>query len=175
MKNAYKHKIFLKIICAFFFMQSNALAAESDYPETEAVQRMEDMGSIVGGEGIVFRPGKIKNESTKNQGIKVNKYLWQASIETLNHTPLASVDSYGGVVITDWYSPNGKPNFRFKISVFIKDDVIHPDAIEVKIFEQILKNGDWVGTTDSPNLANSLEDKILRRARELYISAEVKK
>ncbi len=179
MKNYIKQKILLSIIYSLLFWQSNALAVtletKDDYPETEEVQRFEDIGSVVGGEGLIFRPGKIKNESTRTQEIKVNRYLWQASIETLNHMPLASVDSYGGVVITEWYSPNNKPNFRFKISVFIKDNVINPDAIEVKIFEQILKNGNWISTNNTPSLAISLEDKILRRARELYINAEVKK
>lgn len=175
MQNNCKRRFFLSTICVLLCLLNNVLAAKDDYPEVEAISKMEDMGSIVGEEGLVFRPGRIRNESTKNQEIKVNRYLWQASIETLSHTPLASVDSYGGVIITDWHSPNNKPNFRFKISVFIKDNVISPDAVEVKIFEQILKNNNWVSTTNSPNLAISLEDKILRRARELYISAAVKK
>lgn len=175
MKNTYKRRFFLSIICSLLFIQNYALAVNEDYPEVEAISKMEEMGSIVGEEGLVFRPGRIKNESTKTQEIKINSYLWKASIETLSNTPLASVDSYGGVIITDWHSPNNKPNFRFKISVFIKDNVISPDAVEVKIFEQILKNDNWVNTTNSPNLALSLEDKILRRARELYIGEAVKK
>lgn len=175
MKNTCKRRFLLSTICSLLFLQNHVLAVNEDYPEVEAISKMEDMGSIAGEEGLVFRPGRIKNESTKTQEIKVNKYLWQASIETLSHTPLASVDSYGGVIITDWHSPNNKPNFRFKISVFIKDDVISPHAVEVRVFEQILKNDNWVSATDSPNLAISLEDKILRRARELYISTAVKK
>jgi hypothetical protein len=175
MKNIYKPRFFLSVICSLFFLQGSALAVNEDYPEVESISKMEDMGSMAGEEGLVFRPGRIRNESTKTQEIKVNRYLWQASLDTLSHTPLASVDSYGGVIITDWHSPNNKPNFRFKISVFIKDNVISPDAVEVKVFEQILKNGNWISTTNSPNLAISLENKILRRARELFISAAVKK
>ncbi|WP_375359008.1 DUF3576 domain-containing protein [Candidatus Tisiphia endosymbiont of Neophilaenus lineatus] len=159
---------------ALFLFPSATIARNGDYPKTVQERKMDEMGSIVGGEGLVFRPSRIKNESTKTVGCNVNKYLWQASIETLRFVPLASTDSVGGVIITEWYSPKGQTNFRFKINIFIKDNVISLDAIQVKIFEQTLKNGNWLDNHTTSDLANSIEDKILRKSRELYISAERK-
>ncbi len=165
---------FSMILITYNISASSNILADDGYPQSERDKKWEEIGSAAGGEGIIFRPGKVKNESTKASGCLVNKYLWQASIETLSFAPLASVDSNGGVIITEWYSPRGKQNFRFKINIFIKDDVIHPDALEVKIFEEILKNNNWQQSDSKSDLALILEDKILRKARALYINADRK-
>jgi Domain of unknown function (DUF3576) len=170
MKEHFKRTI-IGIMSSLLFFPISVIARDSNYPESEQERQMEEMGSIVGGEGLIFRPGRIKNESTKTEIGNINKYLWQASIETLSFVPLASSDSIGGVIITEWYSPKGKADFRFKINIFIKDNVISPDAIQVRIFEQTLKNGNWLDNHTAPDLVNNIEDKILRKARELYISA----
>ncbi len=177
------------LVVTLCFFSSNAIAISSDYPETEHERKLEEMGSLVGGEGFTFKAGKIRNESTatptksltkssklsaKASCSKINQYLWQASIEVLNFIPLASSDSNGGVIITEWYSPKESKNFRFKINIFIKDTIISPDAIEVRVFEQNLKNNNWIDKADPSNLAITIEDKILRKSRELYISADRK-
>jgi hypothetical protein len=170
-------KIKLFFVIAFASLNiftSNAIFADHSYPQSASEAKWEDVGSILEGEGIVFRPGRVKNESTKAAGSLVNKYLWQAAIESVNFAPLASVDSLGGVIITEWYTPKDKQNYRFKINIFIKDDVIHPDAIEVKIFEEILQNNHWKHSDSTSNLALILEDKILRKARALYVNANKK-
>ncbi|CAF1398202.1 unnamed protein product, partial [Rotaria sordida] len=74
------------------------------------------MGSLAGGEGLTFRPSKIKNNSTKSKDYQINKYLWQASVEVLNFIPMASADLNGGLIITEC-----------------------PDSIEVRVFEQTFK------------------------------------
>jgi len=153
---------------------SNIALAERDYPKTREERKNEEMGSILSGEGIVFSPSKIKNESTKTQVNSVNKYLWQASIEVLNFAPLASADSAGGVIITDWYRPKNTPQYSFKINILIKDNVISPNALQVKVFKRMLKNNHWQETDKESDLAFVLEDKILRKARELYIKSERK-
>lgn len=165
----------INLLCSIILIICSPLVfAKDNYPEREVDAKWDEVGSLTGNEGLVFRPGKVKNESTKASGCAVNKYLWQASIKTLSFAPLASVDSNGGVIITEWYSPNAKQNYRFKINIFIKDDVIHPDAIEVKIFEETFKNNRWTPSMQTSNLAFVLEDKILRKARALYINAERK-
>ena len=35
--------------------------------------------------------------------------------------PLSSADPFGGVIITDWYSPPEVPLERFKMTVYILD------------------------------------------------------
>ncbi len=43
-------------------------------------------------------------------GVGVNSYLWHATLDTVSFMPLASADPFGGVIITDWYSPPGRPH-----------------------------------------------------------------
>lgn len=164
-----------KILFLIILFATYTSLADRIYPESVADRKWEDVGSFSGEEGIVFRPGKVKNESTKAIGCPINRYLWQATIEVLGFMSLASTDSNGGVIITDWYTPPDAKDYRFKINVLIKDDVINPDAIEVKIFEEIWKNQKWVAKDSSQPLALSLEDRILRKARALYINSERKK
>lgn len=152
------------------------LAANNDYPKTREERKIDEMGSILGGEGISFKPSKVKNESTKktSKNSAVNSYLWQAAVEVLNFAPLSSADIKGGVIITDWYIPKDNNKVNRKINVFIKDTVISPEAIEVKIFEKVIKNGHWIQDGKPSELTNILENKILHRARELYIASERK-
>lgn len=170
MKLHFKNILLTNLLTILIF--STHCLAESDYPKTKEEREIDEMGSIIGGEGITFRPSKNKNESTKTQiDFAVNKYLWQAALEVLSFSPLNSVDSSGGVIITDWYSPKDRRQFSFKIHVFIKANVISPDAIEVKVFERVLRNNDWHYTDSKSNLSNIIEDKILRKAREIYIQS----
>lgn len=161
-------KVFLLIITSTIALQAN-FADDDKYPKTVQERKAEEMGSILGGEGITFSPSKIKNDSTRSGTHNVNKYLWQAAINVVNFAPLQSSDNAGGVIITDWYSPKNKPNYSFKINVFIRDNVISPDSIEIKVFERTLKNGQWLQADKTSDLAIALENKILRLARELYI------
>ena len=165
-------KISIKILFATLSLivgLQKAYASEDQYPKTANERKADEMGSILGGDGLTFTPGKIKSDSTKSGTHNVNKYLWKATIDVVNFAPLQSSDNAGGVVITDWYSPKNKPNYSFKINVFIHDNVISPDSIEVKVFERTLKNGGWVQADKTSDLAIALENKILRLARELYI------
>ncbi len=158
------------MVILIIFCSGKIWAINDDYPKSKQERQADDIGSIAGEEGITFRPGKIKNESTKaiiSPG--VNKYLWQASIEILDTAPLASVDSPTGIIITDWYESDDKLGYNIKVNIIIKDDVIDPSAIEVKVFERVKKNNKWVGQTDQTKLASNFEEKIIRRAREIYI------
>ena len=63
--------------------------------------------SVFGGEGLtLFSSGQTEGQDDGGGGgIGVNSYLWRASLDTIAFMPLASADPFGGVIITDWYSP----------------------------------------------------------------------
>ena len=71
-------------------------------------------------------------------GIGVNSYLWHASLDTVSFLPLASADPFGGVIITDWYSPPATPNERFKVNVFILNRELRADGVKATVFRQKL-------------------------------------
>ncbi len=103
-------------------------------------------------------------------GIGVNTYLWRASLDTVAFMPLASADPFGGVIITDWYSPENSPDERFKVNVYILARDLRSDGIRASIFKQKLNKDVWLDSAVDPQTAIRLEDAILTRARELRIA-----
>ena len=106
----------------------------------------------------------------------VNRYLWQASLETINFMPLFSVDPVAGVILTDWYANPSVPNERFKANVYVLDTNLRADALRVQVFKQVpiqAPNGalEWVGAEVNPATAAELENAILTRARELRLNS----
>jgi hypothetical protein len=97
----------------------------------------------------------------------VNAYLWRASLDTLSFMPLASADPFGGVIITDWYSPPATPGERFRATAYILGRQLRSDGVRVSVFRQELRNGMWVDVAVANATGTELEDKVLARAREL--------
>ncbi len=102
----------------------------------------------------------------------VNSYLWHATLDTLSFVPLASADPFGGVVITEWYSPPQTPTERMKVTVYILDRNLRADGLKVAVFRQTKAADGWADATVSNDTAVKLEDAILTRARELRLASE---
>ncbi len=106
-------------------------------------------------------------------GIGVNSFLWRASLDTISFMPLASADPFGGVIITDWYTPPDAPTERFKLTVYILDRRLRADGLRVALFRQKRNgNSEWLYTRINPSTRRIIEDAILTRARELRISSK---
>jgi hypothetical protein len=103
-------------------------------------------------------------------GIGVNPFLWRASLETIDFMPLAQADPFGGVIITDWYSPPETPDERFKLNVFILGEALRSDGVKVSVFRQTNGENGWQDATADPKTATGIEDNILTRARELRVA-----
>ena len=100
--------------------------------------------------------------------IGVNAYLWQASLDTIAFMPIASVDSNGGVIVTDWYVNPAIPNERIKVTVAILDTVLRADAVRVSANrEQKDAGGTWVEVPVRAGTVQKLEETILQHARDL--------
>lgn len=130
-----------------------------------------DSPSIFGENGLALFNGK-KGEADNGgtTGIGVNSYLWRASLDTVSFMPLASADPFGGVILTDWYSPPETPNERIKLNVFILDRQLRTDGIQVKVFRQVLRSGSWRDAEVAEGTARQLEDAILTRARQMRVA-----
>jgi len=122
--------------------------------------------------GLGFIIGKGAVNRQQGTGIQVNAYLWRATLDTLSFMPLTSADPFGGVIITDWYSPPATPSERFKANAYILSQQMNANAIQVTLFHQVLQNGQWVDAAVDPNTVSGLEDRILSRAADLRAAAE---
>lgn len=99
--------------------------------------------------------------------IGVNAYLWRGALETLSFAPLASADSAGGVIVTDWYANPSNPNERVKVTVTILDQDLRADALRVSASRQVAQGGGWVDAPVQAATVQKLEDIILTKARDL--------
>ena len=152
-----------------------SLGGEAKYRDETAEKYEETGGSLLGDQGIGFggeeaRPG---TGSGGDGGIGVNSYLWRASLDTVSFMPLASADPFGGVIITDWFSPPQATNERFKINVYILGRDLRADGVRAAIFRQLLdpRTGNWVDAAVEPSTQTNVENAILTRARELRIAS----
>ena len=99
--------------------------------------------------------------------IGVNAYLWRAALETVSFAPLASADSAGGVVVTDWYTNPSNPEERVKLAITVLDQQLRADALRVSATRQVQQGGTWVDAPVQAATVQKLEDIILTKARDL--------
>jgi hypothetical protein len=108
-------------------------------------------------------------------GVGVNSYLWRATLDTVSFMPLASADPFGGVIITDWFSPNESPNERFKVNVFILGRELRADGVRCTVFRQKHEaGGQWADAPVEQQTAIDIENAILTRARQMRLSTASK-
>ncbi|RZO68883.1 MAG: DUF3576 domain-containing protein [Parvularculaceae bacterium] len=101
----------------------------------------------------------------------VNRYLWAASLETLDFLPVFSADPIAGLIITDWYADPQSPQERFKLSVYILDSALRADALRISVFRQLQNpEGRWIDSTVNPATGREIENAILTRARQLRLN-----
>jgi hypothetical protein len=161
--------------CLFVISACEKYKGEAKYPS--GMDRTTTGGDIYGQREGVFGKGGLNilggKDEAKNDGstgIGVNSYLWRASLDTVSFMPLASADPFGGVIITDWYEAEEKPNERFKVNIFILDKQLRSNGVKVKVFRQLMKGSKWVDTQVSDNTGPQMEDAILTRARQLRVA-----
>jgi len=153
---------------------SNSIQTEAKYPT--GADRVSNSGNdiyeeqdSIFGEGGIFGSRKKQSEEG-GSGISVNSFLWRASLDTVSFMPLASADPFGGVILTDWYTPPETEGERFKINVFILSRQLRSDGVRVRTFKQTFKKGKWVDADVTGETARQLEDTILTRARQLRVA-----
>ena len=100
-------------------------------------------------------------------GMTVNAFLWRATLDTRSFMPLASADPFGGVIITDWYTPPAADGERFKATAYVTTRQLRSDGVRVQVFRQVNQRGTWVDAPTSAATNSEMEDRVLARAREL--------
>lgn len=127
----------------------------------------EDEEGIFGKDGI-----RVLGSDDKGPGdnvITVNSYLWRAALDTVSFMPLTSVDPFGGVILTDWYSADSSSNERFKLNVLVLGQALRADGIKVSVFRQTKRGGSWRDAGSDASMSRQIEDSILTRARQLRV------
>ena len=150
---------------------------DSTYPEYQTHGRGPHTAtppeSVFGQGGLsLFGADRPQEDEGGGGGIGVNSYLWRASLDTIAFMPLASADPFGGVIITDWYTPAETPDERLKVNIVILGRQLRADGVRASVFRQRRdSSGVWADAAVASETATELEDAILTRARQLRIAS----
>ena len=146
-----------------------AAAPGSHKPQTAAAAPSDEMdtdATIWTVLGLSKKPSE--REPGPQTGSTVSPIAWQAALDTLNFVKFSSEDPLSGMLVTNWYSPQNKPDERFRITVFVLSRELRSDSVAVTVDRQQLSpTGQWVATTIARQVEDDLETTILRRAGQL--------
>lgn len=156
----------------------SGLKVEDNYPTivpgTDSVYAPRDQVNkqgVFGEDGLTGLFGGGKKEDNGG-GIGVNALLWRASLDTINFMPVTSADPFGGVIITDWFSPAETPSERFKMNIYILGRDLRADGIKVAVFRQRRDaTGNWADAAVEARTPIDVENAILTRARQIRQTA----
>ena len=104
----------------------------------------------------------LLNPDKDEQDIRVNKYLWEASLETLNFLPIEAADPFSGVIVMGWGTAPGS-NTQFRSTILITDPALEAGSLKVAMQRR--------GGSASAETNRQIEDAILTRARQIRIRA----
>lgn len=161
----------LPVLLSLALGACSALDNSQPPPLKPKLEKMNQYGSVMGDEGLLFGGTKKRgDEQGGGGGIGVNSFLWRASLDSIAFMPLASADPFGGVIISDWYATPDVPTERFKITLYILDQQLRADGIKAAVFRQVRDaSGNWSDAPVDPKTPVDLENAILTRARQLRL------
>lgn len=124
-----------------------------DVDKIEADREVETQG----------RPQRLRdlfitqNSSTE---LKVNRFIWKATLEVLDFMPIKEVDPFTGIIGFDWAIPPGGTR-EYQATAVISDPALDARSLQVTFRTRS-------GVVD-PDLNIEIENAILTRARQLKI------
>ncbi len=121
---------------------------------------------------LTGKPGGVKlsdfgGKSDPDSSMPVNAIAWRAALDVASLVPLADVDTFGGTIVTEWYSLADRPNERIKLAIFVVGRELRSDSITVRVHVQQRMDNGWGEAVRDQALARQIENLILARAREL--------
>lgn len=153
-------------VITLLFCTSNIMA--SDYPEPKIEREIKEMGSLIS----LAKYTKLRANEPKSQkkiDISLNQYLYRSTLDVLKFAPIISADNVTGVIITDWYDVHNNSNMQFKVMVYVPNEDLSSNVFEVVAFERKKVDNAWSVAAKSSAIAKVLEDKIAKKARDLYL------
>src|SRR5690554_39831 len=100
--------------------------------------------------------------SKDDAGVKVNRFLWAASLQVLDFLPVQTADPFTGVISTGYGVPPGGGR-AYRATILISDPALDARSLNLSMSTQR-------GPVDA-GTRRAVEDAILSRARELRIQA----
>lgn len=149
----------------------NIVAHDPHSFQTTEEERL-DVGQLFGGDIVLFSTAPDREIDGGESGVPVNSFLWRAALDTVSFMPIGTADPFGGVILTDWYTPAETPDERFKLNVLVLTRQLRADGIQVSVFRQMRDDsGTWIDSAVDEETARAIENAILSRARQLRVGS----
>ena len=122
-----------------------------DLEEAQSGRRPSEEGSIF---------DLFKQREDQGQLGAVNRFIWNASLETLDFLPIQTVDPFTGVIVTGYGTPPGGGR-AYRATIHVSDPALDARSLNVAL---MTRSGPVSAST-----VQAVEDAILTRARQLRI------
>lgn len=133
-------------------------AQEDAAKDNPSASKLEIALGEDGGEAIsIFDALRSPDQNTN---VRVNKYLWNASLETLRFLPVESADPFTGVLVMGWGRAPGSSR-QYRATVLVQDPALDARSLKVSVHTR--------GGVASAETVRRIEDAILTRARQLRV------
>ena len=98
------------------------------------------------------------NTNASTTPVKVNRYIWQASLEVLDFMPIEHIDPFSGIIVLGYGTPPGGGT-AYRAVVHVSEPALDARTLRVAL---ATRNG----PADAETM-RALEDAILSRARQI--------
>ena len=100
--------------------------------------------------------------------------MWRAAIKTLDFIPINTADYDGGLIVTDWYSPESS-NESVKINVSFNSNEIKVSSISVKSFKRTCgANQNCKVSPMNKGFNDKIKSQILEEIKNIEIDSNSK-
>lgn len=141
-----------------------ACLGNDQYPKPSNEKKIDEMRSIVGGDGIKINNSDKVRKKPSNPRKDHYKALWQAAMEYLGPRHIISSHYEGGSIVTDWYHEGGHET---KVLVLIKGRTLSANAISVKVWSRVhSKEHAHHNIGRKLELEKEIKEEILKLAKE---------
>jgi len=98
------------------------------------------------------------NTDSASSAVKVNRYIWQASLEVLDFMPVETIDPFSGIIVMGYGTPPGGKK-AYRATVHVSEPALDARTLRIAL---ATKNG----PADVKTM-RALEDAVLSRARQI--------
>ena len=98
---------------------------------------------------------------------------YEVALKQFSIMPLVSADKVGGTIITDWYSAPDSFDERFKFNIFILNEDMNDDSIDIVMFKEVLDGNLWKPADINNTTPLQIEKLILEKSKQLKATADL--
>lgn len=145
-------------ICCILSLSVLSACSSDGTTSDEIVAQPKPLTSEVDRESTIW---DVLDRDLATTPVKVNRYIWQASLEILDFMPIQTIDPFSGVIVMGYGVPPGGRT-KYQATVYVSEP-----ALDARTLRVALRTPS--GPAD-PDTMRALEDAILSRARQIRVS-----